>query len=160
MTRKHLIAAAVYNYSYQNYEDHLGIGNQRFERLMPESATVLAQAVQENWPRAKAAAALDTSEESAEILLGNYRRAMTIIDAENPAESFRTAIRLVVQDAVADGLSSEADIERLVIQICYRAADLAYLLKMRGESLARYSRHLRKEPDVEYYEGYFDEDHD
>jgi len=59
---------------------------------------------------------------------------MTIIDAENPAESFRTAVRLAVQDAVADGLSSEADIERLVIQICYRAADLAYLLKMRGES--------------------------
>jgi len=46
----------------------------------------------------------------------------------------------------------------LVTQICYRAADLAYLLKMRGEALSRYSRHLRKEPGVEYYEGYFDEE--
>jgi hypothetical protein len=59
---------------------------------------------------------------------------------------------------VSEGLSSEAEIEKLVTQICYRAADLAYLLDMRGERLSRYSRHLRKEPGVEYYEGYFDED--
>ena len=50
------------------------------------------------------------------------------------------------------------EIEKLVRQICYRAADLAYLVKVEGSSLSRYSRHLRREPDVEYYEGYFDEE--
>ena len=51
------------------------------------------------------------------------------------------------------GLSTNAAIEKLVIQICYRAADLAYLLSQRGERLSRYSRYLRREPD----EGYLDE---
>lgn len=49
-------------------------------------------------------------------------------------------------------------VEQLVTQICYRAADLAYLLKQEGTTLSRYSRHLRREPDMEYYEGYFDEE--
>ena len=44
------------------------------------------------------------------------------------------------------------------MQICYRAADLAYLLKLEGSSLSRYSRHLRRDPDVEYFDGYFDEE--
>jgi hypothetical protein len=67
-------------------------------------------------------------------------------------------VRSVVRDAMAQGLSSEEEIEDLVRQICYRAADLGYLLDSYGERLSRYSRHLRKEPNVEYYDGYFDED--
>jgi hypothetical protein len=48
-------------------------------------------------------------------------------------------------------------VEDLVVQICYRAADLAVLLDMEGKPLSRYSRHLRREPDVEYDDGDFDE---
>lgn len=36
------------------------------------------------------------------------------------------------------------------------AADLAFLLEQAGKTLSQYSRHLRREPGVEYYEGYFD----
>jgi len=158
LTRAQLLAAELFGYSFHNYQDHLGIGNLRYEQLMPESAMVLEQAVHENWPPAKVAAELEASEESAEELLNAYRRAVAVIDAENPAESFRNAVRFAVQNAVSEGLSCEAEIEQLVTQICYRAADLAYLLDVRGERLSRYSRHLRKEPDVEYHEGYFDED--
>jgi hypothetical protein len=158
MTRTQLLAAEIFGYSFANYQDHLGIGHARYEKLMPESAIVLERAVRETWPAAKAAAELETSEENAQNLLDAYQRAIAIIDAENPAESFRNAVRFVVRDAFAEGLSSEAAIEKLVLQICYRAADLAYLLDLRGESLSRYSRHLRRDPSVEYYEGYFDED--
>jgi hypothetical protein len=80
-----------------------------------------------------------------------------VIDAENAAESFRNAVRFVIRDAVAKGLSDEASIEDLVVQICYRAADLAMLLDMERQPLSRYSRHLRREADVDYPEGYFDE---
>ena len=158
LTRAQLIAAEVFGYSFHNYEQHLGIGNLRYEQLMPKSVMVLEQAVRESWPLAKVAAELEASEQSAADLLDAYRRATAVIDAENPAESFRNAVRFAVQNAVSEGLSSEAAIEKLVTEICYRAADLGYLLDMRGERLSRYSRHLRKEPDVEYYEGYFDED--
>ena len=53
---------------------------------------------------------------------------------------------------------SAEEVEKLVRQICYRTSDLAYLLKAEGSSLSRYSRHLRREPGVEYYDGYFDEE--
>jgi len=38
-----------------------------------------------------------------------------------------------------------------------RAADLGMLLDKKGHSLSQYSRHLRKESDVEYFDGYFEE---
>jgi Mn-dependent DtxR family transcriptional regulator len=40
MNRTQLLAAEVFNYSYANYQDHLGI-NERFDRLMPETVTTL-----------------------------------------------------------------------------------------------------------------------
>lgn len=33
MERIHLLAAELYSYSLANYENHLGIGNLRFEQL-------------------------------------------------------------------------------------------------------------------------------
>lgn len=81
-----------------------------------------------------------------------------MVDAADPAEAFRAGVRFSIQDALQDGLSTEEEVEQLVIQVCYRAADLAYLLKQREEPLSRYSRHLRREPGVQYYDGYFDEE--
>jgi hypothetical protein len=152
-----MLAAEIFGYSFANYEDHLDIGHVRYEQLMPERVKVLERATQEKWPLAKTASELDISEADAQDLLSGYEQAVAVVDAENPAEFFRNAVRHVVRDAIAQGSSSEAEIEELVRQICYRAADLGYLLDSYGERLSRYSRHLRKEPDVEYHDGYFDE---
>jgi hypothetical protein len=92
-----------------------------------------------------------------EKLTAAFRRARQIVDAENPAELFRNAVRFSIQDAAHDGLKDAESIEDLVTQICFRAADLAFVLQMRNEPLFRYSRHLRKESGVVYQEGYFDE---
>lgn len=70
------------------------------------------------------------------------------MDAPTPAESFRRGVRYSIQDAIEEGLTDEGDIERLVTQICYRAADLAYLLDLEGDTLSDYSRELRKESDL------------
>jgi len=160
MNREQLLAAEVFAYSFANYQDHLGIGNERFERLMPTSIRVLERATRDSWPLSKTAAELDTNEENARDLLDAYQRAIAVVDAPNAAEAFRNAIRFTIRMAVAEGLSTEEAIEKLVTQICYRTADLAYLLDREGTPLSRYSRHLRREPDVEYYEGYFDEEDD
>jgi len=157
MTREHLLAAEIYGYSFANYQNHLGIGNVRYEQYMPECAAVLERATRESWPLAKVAEELETDEPNARDLLDAYERATAVIDPQNPAEGFRNAVRFAVHDAVAEGLAADAAIEKLVTQICYRTADLAYVLEQRGESLSRYSRHLRREQGVEYYEGYFDE---
>jgi hypothetical protein len=155
LSREQLLAAEIFGYSFDNYRDHLG--NVRYDQLMPDSVATLARASHEGWPADKVAAALTTDEENARDLLEAYHQAVAVIDAENPVEGFRHAIRFV-RDAVAQGLSTEDAIERLVTQVCFRTADLGHLLDREGKSLSRYSRHLRREADVEYYEGYFEED--
>lgn len=157
MDREKLLAAEIFGYSFANYKDHLGIGNVRYERLMPEMVRTLEKAARENWAIPTLAEELKVNADEAERFMEGFKRARQIVDAENPAESFRNAVRFSTQDAVRDGLHSPEAIEAFVTQICFRAADLAFLLKLRGEPLFRYSRHLRKERDMEYYDGYFDE---
>ena len=50
MDRIQLLAAETFHYSYANYADHLGIGNVRFDRLMPDTVKVLEKAATEGWP--------------------------------------------------------------------------------------------------------------
>jgi hypothetical protein len=82
---------------------------------------------------------------------------LSIVDAENPVESFRKAVEQSIVFALENGLHGQEAMANLVTQICYRAADLGLLLEREGHTLSQYSRHLRKEPGVGYYEGYFDE---
>ena len=156
MERIHLLAAEIFAYSYANYEDHLGV-NERFDRLMPRDAKILEKAFKEGWPPEKVAQKIDASTETAKELLDSTREALEVVDAENPAESFRFAVRQSINRALEEGLTSSESIEELVGQICYKAADLGLLLDMEGHRLSQYSRHLRREPDTEYHEGYFEE---
>jgi len=157
MNRTQLLAAELFNYSYANYQDHLGV-NERFDRLMPETVLALETAEREEWPREKVARELDVEPEQADDLLRRLQDARAVVEAENPAEAFRNGVRQSIQMAMESGLESAEETEKLVRQVCYRAADLAYLLKVEESSLSRYSRHLRREPDVEYHDGYFDEE--
>ena len=145
MNRTQLIAAELFNYSYANYQDHLGV-NERFDRLMPETVMTLETAEREEWPLKKLARKLEVEPEQAEDLLQRLQDARAVVEAENPAEAFRNGVRQSIQLAMELGLENAEDIEKLVRQICYCAADLAYLLMVEGSSLSRYSRHLRREP--------------
>lgn len=152
MNREKLLAAETFSYSYANYADHLGIGHVRFEKMMPQDVRYLEQAEREGWPLKKLAQALECNEEIAERFRLFYIRAKDIVDAPNAAESFRRGVRYSIMDAVEEGLDGEAEIERLVTQICYRAADLAYLLDLEGHELSHYSKELRQTTK-------FDQDH-
>lgn len=125
---------------------------------MPDTVKVFEKAEAEGWPLEKLAKELDHEPAAAAGLLESFKQAKQIIDSGNPAESFRTGVRFSIRHAVAEGLKDDQAVEQLVAQICYRAADLAHLLKQEGTALSRYSRHLRREPDTEYYEGYFEEE--
>jgi hypothetical protein len=157
MDRLKLLAAELFGYSFANYEDHLGIGNERYERLMPATVETLETAEREGWSVSQIAVELDVDIERAEQLLEGFVRARDVVDAANPAEAFRHGVRFSIMNALEEGLEGPEAIENLVTQICFRAADLAVLLEQEGQSLSRYSRHLRREPDVEYGEGYFDQ---
>jgi catechol 2,3-dioxygenase-like lactoylglutathione lyase family enzyme len=160
VTREQLIAAEIFGYSFDNYADHLEIGHVRYEEMMPKTVRTLERAATEGWPSSKVAALLEIDIEDANELIAAFDQARQVVDAENPAEMFRNAVRFSIQNAVEEGVADSESIEKLVTQICYRAADLGFILKAKGERLSRYSEHLRKEPDVEYGEGYFDEETD
>jgi hypothetical protein len=145
MDRQQLLAAETFHYSYANYDDHLGIGNVRFDKLMPDDVDTLQQAEQEGWDDARLARALEVAQDKVEFWWESYRRAKDVVDAPTPAESFRRGVRYSIMDALEEGLADEKAVERLVIQICYRAADLAYLLDREDEILSSYSEELRDE---------------
>lgn len=145
MNRYHLLAAETYCYSFANYEDHLGIGNMRFEKLMPDTVRVLETAEREGWPVEKVAQKLEWDVERAADFQRRFRRALAVVDAKNAAESFRWSVRHCIEQAIAVGLRDESSIERLVTQICYRASDLSVLLEREGKPLSHYSEELRQE---------------
>jgi hypothetical protein len=144
MNRRQLLAAETFAYSYAHYADHLGI-NVRFDRWMPRDVDALERAEREGWEDARLAAALEVEVEQVPRWRRAYQRAKDIIDAPTPAESFRRGVRYSIQDAVEEGLADAEAIEGLVVQICYRAADLAYLLDLQEERLSDYSLELRRE---------------
>jgi hypothetical protein len=143
VNRYQLLAAEIFGYSYANYQDHLGIGNIRYENLMPDTARKLERAVRDNWHVERVARELQADPAEAREALRSFEKAREVVDAENSAESFRCAVRQVVERALAEGLRDENSVEKLVKQICYRAADLGFLLERENEPLSRYSRHLR-----------------
>ena len=97
LQREHLMAAEIFCYSFANYRDHLGIGNIRFEELMPNAAITLEQALEEDWPVSRVAKELETDERMAQQYLKACRDARQVVDAENPAEAFRNAVRISIE---------------------------------------------------------------
>ena len=150
LDRWKLLAAETFGYSYDNYADHRG--NLRFDEYMPNDVQVLDRANRESWGIERLAGELDLAPDIAATLLSRYRDAMEVIDAPNPAESFRRSVRQAIRRALQEGLGTDEQVETLVIQVCYRAADLSYLLKLRGEPLHKYSDLLRREPGVIYHD--------
>ena len=146
LDRWKLLAAETFSYSYDNYADHRG--NFRFDEYMPNDVRVLDRANRDSWGIERLASELDQEPQIAAKLLSAFRDAVEVVDAPNPAESFRRSVRQAIRRALRDGLDRDEEVEALVVQVCYRAADLSYLLKLRGEALHKYSDLLRREPGV------------
>ncbi len=145
MERKHLLAAELFAYSFANYEDHLGIGSARFEKYMPDEASLLERAEDEGWSDEDVVAKSEIAAPDVATSRRRFRRARAVVDAPDAAAAFRTGVRFSIEDAVAEGLRDAAAIERLVTQVCYRAADLAFLLDREAKALSDYSEALRAE---------------
>lgn len=145
MNRSQLLAAEVYGYSYDHYQDHLEDRHPRFRKFMPDDMKIMERAELEDWEDARLATALEIPLAKVGAFRQAFREALEVVDAETPAEAFRRAVRISINHAVAKGLNDPDDIEQLVIQICYRAADLGYLLDQYRKRLSDYSVDLRDE---------------
>lgn len=142
MNKTQLLAAETFAYSYANYADHLGI-NLRFDKYMPDDIKTIEKIVRKGGGADEIAAKLEIDKETAEGLLSKYIVAKEIVSADNAAESFRLGVKQSILYALEEGLNSAEDIDKLVGQICYRAADLAYLLDMEEKELSDYSEYFR-----------------
>ena len=150
MHRYHYLAAEMFGYSYANYENHLGIGHLRYELLMPFDTKTLERAANEEWPTSRLAKELGVDEAQARQNAQAFKEAVAVVDSENPTLAFRNGVRQSIEQAVKEGLKKPDEIEMLVSQICYRAADMACLLDREGEDLSTYSQDLRWERCVEF----------
>jgi hypothetical protein len=153
LERRHMLAAKVFGYSYVHYWDHLLSGNVRFSALMPDDVDTLAQAEVEGWDPARLAQALDVPENMVADYQSSYREAVEIVDAPTPAAAFRRGVYYSIQHAIEEGLDQEGAVERLVAQIGYRAADLAFRLDMERSRLSDYEEELKEE--TEYDDAYW-----
>ncbi|MFH5831934.1 hypothetical protein [Halalkalibaculum sp. DA384] len=147
MKRIHFLAAELFSYSYDNYRNHLGIGNVRFDKLMPEGAALLERAEKEGWSDEQIAAESDFKLEQVPYWREKIREALAVVDAESPAQLFLRGVRASVEHALSEGLDDEKSVNNLVGQICYRAADLSCVLKQEDEPLWKYSAELRSRAD-------------
>lgn len=143
MNKTQLLAAETFAYSYANYADHLGV-NDRFDKYMPDDVKTIEKVVNSNGGADEIAAKLEVEKDIAEHLLSSYLVAKEIVDADNAADSFRLAVKASILVSLEQGLNSSKEIDDLVGQICYRAADLAYLLDMEQKELSDYSEDLRE----------------
>jgi predicted transcriptional regulator len=149
LDRIKLLASELFSYSYDNYADHVEGGNERFTKLMPNDVRVLIKAVEEKWSENKISEELKIDINEVKNYLARFEVAKKIVDALNPSESFRNSIKDIVERAVKDRLTNE-EIDQLVIQICYRTADLGYLLDLENNKLSDYSEWLRRDKGVDY----------
>jgi hypothetical protein len=156
MNRYQLLAAEIYGYTLANYQDHLGLGYLRYEKVMPEVARTLERAATEGWSLERVAGELHTDLNGAAAALAALRHAREVIDAPDPAEAFRAAVRHAIQSAVVQGLEDGEAVDHLVTKICCRAADLAFLLECQRQSLTHYSAQLRRKPGGETGKGLFE----
>lgn len=143
MERIYLLAAEMFNYSYDKYADGFEFGRERFTKLMPEDARITEEAELKGWSDEKLAREIDGSVDEAKSLRSSYREAVAIIDHDNLSTVFRQGVISSIKYALEQGLQSEEEISQLAEQICYRAADLSYLLTTEGKELRDYSQDLR-----------------
>jgi len=155
LERDHMLAAEIFGYSYVHYWDHLLAGNARFIALMPDDVDALAQAEAEGWNVARVARALNIPENRVAEFQSSYREAVQIVDAPSPGVAFRRGVYYSIRHALEEGLDQEGAVERLVTQIGYRAADLAFRLDMELSRLSDYEEELKEE--TEYDDEYWDE---
>ena len=104
LTRKHMLAAEVFGYSYDNYANHLGdlpgMGNARFEKYMPHDIGLLERAEREEWDASRLAKALEIEQDRVELYQSLYREAKDIVDAPTLVQSFRRGVRYSIEHAL------------------------------------------------------------
>lgn len=143
MERVHYLAAEIFGYSYDHYQEKIEMGHTRFTKYMPEDVMVMELAEKTNWSDKELADKLDIDLDKAVDYKKALINAKRIVDAENSMKSYIEGVKESIDSVVESGIENEQDINKLVSQILYRTADFGFLLKNEGDELWQYSEMLR-----------------
>jgi hypothetical protein len=102
---------------------------------MPKNIKLMEKLLNEGKCANELASQLKVDKEDAEDLLEGCSQAKQIVYVKSAAESFRLGVKRSILNALAEGLTTESDVDDLTTQISYRAADFGYLLDLEGEKI-------------------------
>ncbi len=135
LTRKELLAAETFDYGYVQYRDYQsGSGDSWLNDI-----DTLERAEREGWEPSRIAQATNICEGDLWHYLRNFRDGKKIVNAPNPAEGFRRAVRCAIQSNLEFGTFDE---EILVSYFGRRMSDLGYCVDMEGRSITYYLSEL------------------
>jgi len=143
VNRIHYLAAEVYGYSYDNYQEKVEMGHVRFTKYMPQAIKILEKAEIEPISNSELAKKLEIEVDKIDEWKEAYKRAKEIVDAGSAGASFKTGVRETVKNYVEEDKINKESIDALVEQILYRTADFGNLLKRENKELYEYSEMLR-----------------
>ena len=151
MKREHYLAAEIYGYSYDHYNEKIKMGHERFSKYMPRDIEILEQSEKENWSEQRMAKALEIEIYQVKSFKDSFARAKKIVDQENAARSYIAALEASVESVVSNTLTKIADTDiepttlskQLVAQILYCTSDFGHLLAKEEKELYEYGQILR-----------------
>jgi hypothetical protein len=145
MTRDHLLAAEIFAYSFADYAKNLQDGHIRFKEEMPNTVRNLEKAENENWPDEDLATAINMDMAKTLLWKKRFRHALEVVDAPDPVTAFRNAVRQSIANELGRHQLGDAELESAVTQVCFRTADLSFVLDMGQMNLSDCSVDLRSE---------------
>ncbi len=129
MRRYDYIAAELYGYSYEHYQDKIDVHSRRFTYEMPSDAKLLEQAINESWTEEKIAEKLGIELDRVNDFKEAFHRAVKIVDSGSAYSKFEAGIRNTI-DVVLEDHEIEKELKAFLIeQLLYQARDYEFLLK-------------------------------
>ena len=143
MNRVQYLAAEVFGYSYDHYQEKVEMRHIRFTKYMPNTIRQLEKAESDSISDIKLAEIVEIDVDKIKGLKEAFENAKRIVDTKNAGVSFENGVRASVKNFMEKENIQGVNVENLVEQIFYRAADLGFLLKEENKELSDYSEMLR-----------------
>lgn len=135
MRRYDYLAAELFGYSYQHYQEKLDIHHIRFYKYMPNMVRALETGIKESWSNEKIAAKMGIEKEQVNEFKEDYFRIISIVDNNSTFKMFEEGIKATIETVFEGHTLSEEIKEQLIDQLMYRAKDFQFVLREEYDSI-------------------------
>jgi len=143
MNRHQLIAAEMYGYSYDHYQDKIDIRHKRFTKYMPQDIRTLEKGLEEGVSDAELAKRLEMDVKDIPNYKAAFERSVLVVDTKNAGEAFKVSLRQTLVNYIERGKFDKENIDAIIEQILYNTTDFAFLLRREDKTISDYSLNFR-----------------